>query len=268
MNLRVLRLVAALGLPLIGVGVSGPVSAAPTTTETFMMILPDFRTVTSPGELNPEALARVELHESTGEVCLTMRTVEVEPPITVHLHQGGEDGPILATFFDQTTDLNPQGCATVGADVVRDIQDNGFGYTLDIHSAGIPGDGRISGPLAASSLDAFLTPEAVTSGPGDPDGTGIISLFVFDRSGEIFFFVNTEGLTSPLTVELHKVARGDTDGPVVATLAEGATHDDPAGNFFIERSLARDLNRNPSSYYILVRSADFPAGALRGQLER
>jgi hypothetical protein len=34
----------------------------------------------------------------------------------------------------------------------------------------------------------------------------------------------------------------------------------------VTRQLARDIVRNPSDYYVNVHNADFPGGALRGQL--
>jgi hypothetical protein len=248
----------------------GAPAASADAASSFMMQIPGYRVVTSPGELNPEALARVELRQGTGEMCVTMRTVEVAPPMTVHLHQRDSDGPVLATFFGNTSDPNPQGCRAIGSALVRAItaNDNGFAYSLDIHSAGIPGGGTISGHVIAGTTDAFLTPEAVSPGPGDTDGTGIVSFYGSERSGNVFVYVNTEGLTPPLTVNLHHAPRGEANGPVVTTLVEDATHDDPARNFSLDRSLLRDINQNPGDYYIVVNSSDFPGGALRGQLER
>jgi hypothetical protein len=266
MNLRIVRIVVVLGAAL-ALGLPAPATAAEAASS-FMMQIPGGRFVTSPGELNPEALARVELREGTGEMCVTMRTVEVAPPMTVHLHQRDSDGPVLTTFFENTSDPNPQGCRAVGSALVRAIADNGFAYSLDIHSAGIPGGGTISGHVIAGTTDAFLTPEAVSPGPGDTDGTGIVSFYGAEKSGNVVVYVNTEGLTPPLTVNLHHAPQGEANGPLVTTLVEDATHDDPSRSFFLDRSLLRDINRNPGDYYIVVNSSQFPGGALRGQLER
>jgi hypothetical protein len=262
-------------LLLITAGLAGAAAAAPAAAAkqdpvtTFVSGIPGFRVFTNPGELNPEALARVSLNDSTGEMCLALRTVEVAMPMTVHLHSENSDGRVIATFFDGTTDPNAQRCLDVGAATARDILANGFDYALDIHSDGIPGGGTITGAVTPGAPgDAFLTSEAVTPGPGDPDGTGILSFVGFEKSGEVFLFVNTEGLTPPLTIDLHRRQQDGSNGPVVANLVTNATHDDPSRDFFLSRSLVRDVNRSPGNYYVLVHSSDFPAGALRGQLER
>jgi CHRD domain len=70
----------------------------------------------------------------------------------------------------------------------------------------------------------------------------------------------------PITVlELHHGLAGEA-GPVVAALREGGATDLSGCAFVDSKTLLRDIQANPEQYYLDAHNAEFPDGAIRGQL--
>jgi hypothetical protein len=57
------------------------------------------------------------------------------------------------------------------------------------------------------------------------------------------------------------------NGDVVVTL-EPPTDGSSSGCASVDRALAKNIVKNPELYYVNVHNADFPSGALRGQLSK
>lgn len=114
---------------------------------------------------------------------------------------------------------------------------------------------------------------------GDPNGTGELYVFGIDGDPTTLCYVlivnrvedGAPGPGSPFAAHLHRGARGQ-NGPVVANLAfpqGGQSADcltqDEAGKFVNGGSVAEIL-ASPQSFYVNVHTAEFPGGAIRGQL--
>ena len=102
--------------------------------------------------------------------------------------------------------------------------------------------------------------------PGDPDGKGSATVTLDSAKGEICYDVTVEGIAAPTAAHIHEGAAGAA-GPPVITL-------DPAkigqGENCLTGQQAADIERigaNPSGFYVNVHTADFPGGAVRGQLQ-
>lgn len=116
---------------------------------------------------------------------------------------------------------------------------------------------------------------------GDPDGRG--EAYVFGIDGDpttLCYLVEVEKIAglekppgAPYMAHIHEGARG-TNGPVVANLAwpqdgqsadcltEGEPGKFPTG----EPGIVQRILNNPGDFYINVHNAEFPSGAVRGQL--
>ncbi|MEX1172708.1 MAG: CHRD domain-containing protein [Chloroflexota bacterium] len=101
-------------------------------------------------------------------------------------------------------------------------------------------------------------------GPGDPDGSGWASMTVNPGRGVICYSLEVEGIEPAAAAHIH-IGPAGVAGPVVVGLT-APTSGNSSGCTDVERSLAIDIIRNPSDYYVNVHNASFPAGALRGQL--
>ena len=115
-------------------------------------------------------------------------------------------------------------------------------------------------PLVASATGAEEVP-----GPGDPDGTAEGSFTVDAATGELCYLVAAGGIQPAAAMHIHEAPRG-VAGPVVVTLDAGRINADTETCMTVEVALATDILADPGGYYLNLHSAEFPNGAVRGQL--
>src|SRR5678810_961836 len=100
-----------------------------------------------------------------------------------------------------------------------------------------------------------LTVAAEAPGPGDPDGTGTARMTL-----------NPDKIAPANGAHIHEGAV-DKAGPPIVTLsppANGSSKDCAP----LAQEKIMDIIKNPGSYYVNVHNAEFPKGALRGQLSK
>jgi hypothetical protein len=134
--------------------------------------------------------------------------------------------------------------------------------------------------LAATSLAAAgaaggrpfsteLTGAAEAPGPGDPDGSGSASLTLNPGLQQVCWEISVADVAQITAAHIHKAAAGVAGGVVVPLFPplpdETGTS---SGCVTAERDLILDIIQHPEEYYVNVHNADFPAGALRGQLAK
>jgi CHRD domain len=108
-----------------------------------------------------------------------------------------------------------------------------------------------------------LTGANEVPGPGDPDGVGAAGV-VIDRQGRICYFVAVKRIAPATMAHIH-VGAPDVAGPVVVGLRP-PTNGFSAACVGVDQTLANAIADNPAGYYVNVHNAEFPAGAIRGQL--
>jgi hypothetical protein len=101
---------------------------------------------------------------------------------------------------------------------------------------------------------------------GDLDGTGTATLTLNPGQGRICYTLQVSGIAPAAAAHIHE-APATTTGPVVVPL-EAPTDGDSSACATVDRELVKDILKNPADYYVNVHNADFPAGALRGQLSK
>ena len=126
---------------------------------------------------------------------------------------------------------------------------------------------RSGGASARASLGADLTGTAeAPAGSGDPDGTGTASIILKTRTKRLCWEISFSNIDAPTRGHIHQGAVG-VDGPVFFTLFDGAPVTSPAtGCAKAKRSLLRQIESDPSAFYVNLHTAAFPDGAIRGQL--
>jgi CHRD domain-containing protein len=88
------------------------------------------------------------------------------------------------------------------------------------------------------------------------------------RGTQVCYGLSVSGIGKPLAAHIHKAPR-NRSGDIVLPLTSIPTSGNPgsaAACVTAPRSLARDLLKHPSRYYVNVHTQRFPAGAIRGQL--
>ena len=111
-----------------------------------------------------------------------------------------------------------------------------------------------------------LTGAAEVPGPGDPDGAGTASLSLNPGQGEVCYELSVSGIAPAVAAHVH-VGPAGLAGPVVIPLA-APTEGSSSACASASRELVLAIIQNPQNYYVNVHNAEYPAGALRGQLSR
>jgi hypothetical protein len=132
------------------------------------------------------------------------------------------------------------------------------------------------GPVAAAEVDgadqggrpltATLTGANEVPGPGDPDGSGFALVTLNLGQGEVCFELTVSGIAPATAAHIH-VGPAGVAGPVVVPLTP-PTSGSSSGCKSVDQELIKAILQDPSAYYVNVHNAEYPAGAMRGQLSK
>jgi CHRD domain-containing protein len=130
---------------------------------------------------------------------------------------------------------------------------------------------RTSGKV--TRLAATLSGANEIPGPGDPDGRGKA---VVRLSGTTAcYLLEWSGIGAPTAAHIHQGGAG-VAGPVVVLFFQPGTNaaslpgtlSSVAGCVDVDPALAGRIAASPRDWYVNIHTADFAAGAIRGQLHR
>jgi hypothetical protein len=100
--------------------------------------------------------------------------------------------------------------------------------------------------------------------PADPDGTGMARISINDDSNRICTDLEVRMLDNVTAAHIHRGAAGQ-NGPPVVTL-DAPDDDDSDDCDTADDALIDEIRRNPSAFYVNVHTAEYPNGAIRGQI--
>jgi hypothetical protein len=112
---------------------------------------------------------------------------------------------------------------------------------------------------ATTVLTAALSGPVETP-PGDADGKGAFSVEVDADAGDFCYSLSATKIAAATMAHVHSGAAGAA-GPPVITLQVGSDICVAA-----EPDLLKQIIAAPGNYYVNVHNAEFPGGAIRGQL--
>jgi hypothetical protein len=115
-------------------------------------------------------------------------------------------------------------------------------------------------------FETVLTGAAEVPGPGDPDGAGTAKVFVNHGQKRVCYELTATNIATPTAAHIHIGAVGVAGGVVVPLTppVSGSS----SGCVDVTAALAKAILKNGAGYYVNVHNADFPAGAIRGQLAK
>lgn len=116
-------------------------------------------------------------------------------------------------------------------------------------------------------LQTSLTGAAEVPGPGDPDGAGTAEITVNPGKNQVCYKLSVTNIAVATAAHVHEGA-ATVAGPVKVTLGAPAANGMSEGCVTVERALALEILKRPADYYVNVHNAEFPAGAVRGQLAK
>ena len=128
----------------------------------------------------------------------------------------------------------------------------------------------LAAPVSANHFTTFstsLSGAEEAPGPGDPNGKGFITLDVYN-TGTICYTAKVQGLAPVTGAHIHEAPAG-SPGPVVVDLRPDLAN--RTGNklsYCVSTTPERaaDIIASPADYYVNVHNAEYPGGAIRGQL--
>lgn len=102
------------------------------------------------------------------------------------------------------------------------------------------------------------------TGGGDRDGYGDMAAAVKLTEGKLCYELSVGKIGAATAAHVHEGKAG-VDGPPVVTIAVTG----PKNEVCVEADgkLLRKIADDPGDFYVNVHNADFPAGAIRGQLQ-
>ena len=134
----------------------------------------------------------------------------------------------------------------------------------------------IAGPASAAKLGGgdqggrllttTLTGAEEVPNPGDPDGTGFAAVTVNPGQGVLCYELSVRNIAPAAAAHIHEAPVGMA-GDVVLGLRP-PTNGSSSDCVEVGRTLAKEILQAPADYYVNVHNAEFPGGALRGQLSK
>ena len=109
-----------------------------------------------------------------------------------------------------------------------------------------------------------LTGASEVPGPGDPDGRGFAFVRWDTEDGTVCYNLFVQRIQPAAAAHIHVGAEG-ASGPVVQELA--APSKGYSSGCVYNADLATALAADPENYYVNVHNAEYPGGAVRGQLD-
>jgi hypothetical protein len=111
-----------------------------------------------------------------------------------------------------------------------------------------------------------LTGAAEVPGPGDADGTGRFKATFNPGQDQVCYELRVSNIGTATAAHIHTGAAG-VAGPVLVTLrtpTTGSVKDCVS----VPREQVQAIIKTPGDYYVNVHNAEFPNGAVRGQLSK
>ncbi|MEV0201747.1 CHRD domain-containing protein [Nonomuraea sp. NPDC050691] len=247
---------------------------------------------TKTGDRDGSAVAVFRIHGH--RVDYAVRWHKVDAPSGFHIHRGqaGQNGDVRVPFFGQALPSTLH--AVKGTVLVKDtgllgrIVTNPGNWYANLHNAEF-GGGAVRAQLyrihpvelesvLAHGFGATLTTRAAgrqeVPAPGmkvgDPNGRA--GWLVQPDGDRVWFAAAWKGIAAPVGAHIHRAPKG-RNGPVVVPFfaaAKGlpASVDGVAGSAATSAAVARRIWKNPKNWYVNLHTAEFPGGAVRGQLYR
>lgn len=122
----------------------------------------------------------------------------------------------------------------------------------------------VSAIAAEVKLVATLSGANETAG-GDADGTGAFTAKVDAEAGDLCYTLSGKAIGEPTAAHIHAGAAGSDGGPVVKLEVTGEDLDECVA---VEPDKLKEIIATPGDFYVNIHTADFPKGAVRGQLAK
>ena len=247
------------------------VLASPLHGQTFTASLLGSREV---GEGDGDAVGVALLVLEGNELTFFLYADALPQPTVAHIHRGrqGQTGDPVATLASSFSPVGSGwaawGSLALEASLAAALRDAPTDFYVNLHTTEFPA-GAVRGQLLAEASGvshwiSFLAGDKEIPTVGGPDGSGVA--LVVPRGDKLVYYLRVRNLAAVTAAHIHSGQAGEV-GPVAVDLAPAFSNGVAVGAVPLEARYSNPLNRYPRSFYVNVRTAEFPAGAVRGQLE-
>jgi CHRD domain len=115
-------------------------------------------------------------------------------------------------------------------------------------------------------VKATLTGAAEVPGPGDNDGGGTVQVTLNPDKGEVCYELTVKDIQEATAAHIHEGAAGKEGAVKVAF--DAPKTGSAKGCKSADAAVVKTIMDNPANYYVNVHNAEFPKGAVRGQLAK
>lgn len=112
-----------------------------------------------------------------------------------------------------------------------------------------------------------LTGAAEVPGPGDADGAGTADIRLNQGQNQVCFELSVSNIATATAAHIHEGVEG-ASGPPVVTLPAPGPDGTSKGCIDASADLIKRIRQTPENFYVNVHNAEFPNGAVRGQLAK
>lgn len=200
----------------------------------------------------------------------------IAAPTAAHIHAGraGVNGPVSVAFpAGGFVDLGggtfrAVGSVAVDAEVAAAIAADPTAFYVNVHNAEFPG-GAVRGQLlgggpAEYALATDLRGVREVPSPGDADGEGHAT--VIRDGANLVYYLWVNNIADPTAAHIHVGAAGSSGSVAVGFAGASFANGQASGTVAASASDLDAIWQDPAGFYVNVHNAEFPGGAVRGQL--
>ncbi|MFF7415357.1 CHRD domain-containing protein [Streptomyces lydicus] len=242
------------------------------------------------GDKDGRAVAVIKVKGSVVSYAFAWKGITA--PTLAHIHQGkaGVNGPVkvglIGTALPDTSTAAAGAVNSTDTATLAALEKDPSAFYVNLHSTAFPG-GAVRGQFSAlqrpvdllgvvnpGGEHAFMdggqeVPVAGKPAVGDPDG--FASAFIKARGSEVDYSFVWVGIGSPTLGHIHQGkagVNGDVKVPLFMTPVPDGVFALSGSVTGVDRTLVGQIRNHPGGFYANLHSAEFPGGAVRGQLSR
>lgn len=125
--------------------------------------------------------------------------------------------------------------------------------------------GPSGGGVGSAMLATNLTGRAVVPGPADPDGSGTAKISFVEGAKNVCFELAVRDIQSATMAHIHGGTASEVGGPPLVILGTPAAGE-ASGCTSAPQPVVDAIKADPSRFFVTIHNAEFPGGAVRGQL--
>lgn len=135
--------------------------------------------------------------------------------------------------------------------------------TAALALAGCETVNRVANDIVANNFAAVLT-GANEVPAGDPDGAGTANISINDATNQVCTHLEVRNIGAVTAAHIHRGTAGVNGPPVINLDAPDDNDSDDCDT--VADALIDELRNAPGRFYVNVHTAQYPGGAIRGQV--